>query len=71
MLLITIEPRAVDCRVELDGIDISRRIRRLELDASVDAGLTVIRLTLLDGVTVVGEVGRFEFIQGEQTDGTT
>jgi len=70
MLLITIEPRAADCRVELDGVDISRHLRRVELDASAGS-LTVIRLTLLDAVTVVGEVGRFEFIQREQTNGTT
>ena len=65
MLIVTIEPRAVDCKVELDGVDISQRVRRLEIDADVQPGVahtTVVRLTLLDSAVVVGEAGRFEFV---------
>ena len=40
MVLITIEKRAVDCRVELDGQDLSGRLCRVEIDADVNAGGT-------------------------------
>lgn len=63
MVLITLEPRALDCRVELDGIDISRRLRRIEIDADAHGGLTLIRLTLIDCAIVVGEAGRIEFVK--------
>lgn len=62
MLLVTLEPRAVDCRVELDGIDISKRIVALHLAADVRSGGTRVTLTLKDSVVVVGTPGAFEFI---------
>jgi hypothetical protein len=59
MLLITLEPAGHDCRVELDGVDISRRVCRLELDADA-RGATLVRLTLIDGVVIAGRPGVLE-----------
>jgi hypothetical protein len=62
VILLTLEPNAADCRLELDGVDVSKRIRGVAIEANVGE-LTVIRLTILDSVTVVGEPGRFEFVR--------
>jgi hypothetical protein len=61
VVLITIEKRAVDCRVELDGQDISGRLCRVEIDADVNAGGTLVRLTLRDDVIIAGTPGHLEF----------
>jgi hypothetical protein len=62
MILITLEPRAVGCRVELDGKDITTRLRRIELDADVNATVTLVRLTLIDEVIVMGTPGMLELV---------
>jgi len=63
VVLITLEPNPHDCRVELDGKDISSRLCRIEVDANVGSGATVVRLTLIDSVTIAGIAGVLEFIQ--------
>ena len=67
MLLITLEKTGADCRVELDGQDISKRIIGLEVFAHVH-NQTEVRLTLSDDVTVVGEAGKLQFLKRENHD---
>jgi nucleoside-triphosphatase THEP1 len=67
MLLITLEKNGVDCHVELDRQDISKRIIGLEVFAAVHSR-TEVRLTLSDDVTIVGEAGKLEFIKRENHD---
>jgi len=67
MVLITLEANGHDCRVELDGQDISKRLRGIELEAHVGS-LTYVRLFLIDDVTIVGEAGKLEFHKRENHD---
>lgn len=62
MLLITLEKNGRDCRVDLDGQDISGRLCRIEISADVHE-TTLVRLTLRDDVTIAGEAGRLEFLK--------
>ena len=66
-MLITLAKFGVDCRVELDGQDISRRLRRIEIDAQVGQA-TILRLTVQDDVTIIGEAGTLEFVKREDPD---
>lgn len=63
MLLIMLDRKPVNCRVELDGQDISQRITRIEIDADVNGDATYVTLTLSDDVSVVGEAGKLEFVK--------
>ena len=67
MLLITLAKHGIDCTVELDGQDISKRLCRIEIDAQVGQS-TLLRLTLVDDVTILGEAGRLEFVKREGHD---
>jgi hypothetical protein len=62
-LLISLQKLPVHTRVELDGVDISRRLNRIEIDADVQGGLTRVRLTVIDSVEIAGEAGVLEFIK--------
>jgi hypothetical protein len=63
MLLITLSKIPAYSRVELDGVDISSSLRRIEVDADVDGGLTRVRLTVVDHVEIAGEYGVLELIK--------
>jgi hypothetical protein len=63
MLLMTLDKVPRRCRIELDGVDISSRLCRIEVDADVTGGLTLVRLTLLDDVTIAGAAGVLEFVK--------
>lgn len=63
MVLITLAKNPIDCRVEIDRIDISSRLCRIEVDAAIGARQTCVRLTVVDDVAIVGEAGRIEFIK--------
>ena len=62
MLLIQLGKHAVDCRVELDGQDISSRLCGIEVVAHVGIAPTLVKLLLVDDVTIIGEAGTLEFI---------
>jgi hypothetical protein len=63
VLLISLQRLPVHTRVELDGVDISRRLCRIEVDADIGGGLTRVRLTIIDSVEIMGEAGVLEFIK--------
>jgi len=66
MVLIQLGPNPALCRVELDGVDISRRLTGIDLSAHINAEQTTVTLTLKDDVTVIGEPGRLEFHKPEK-----
>jgi hypothetical protein len=63
MLLIHLDRVPAHCRIELDGVDITPRLCRLEVDTELDGGLTLVRLTLVDDVTIVGTPGVLELVK--------
>jgi hypothetical protein len=62
-VLISLQKDPAHTRVELDGVDISRRLSRIEVDADVAGGLTRVRLTVVDRVEIAGVAGVLEFIK--------
>jgi len=62
-LLISLKRLPALTRVELDGVDISRRLSRIEVDADAAGGLTRVRLTILDDVEIAGAAGVLEFVK--------
>lgn len=62
MILLTLEKRGDQCRVELDGVDITKRLQGFVIEANVNSQSTV-RLYIRDEVTIIGEPGRFEFVK--------
>jgi hypothetical protein len=68
MLLITLDRVPAKCRIELDGVDISQRLCRIEVDAELDGGLTLVRLTIVDDVTIAGAAGVLEFVKRPRTE---
>jgi hypothetical protein len=66
MVLIQLGPSPALCRVELDGVDISRRLTGIDVSAHVSTFVTTVTLTLKDDVTVIGEPGRLEFHKPEK-----
>lgn len=62
MILLTLEKRGDQCRVELDGVDITKRLQGFVIEANVNSQTTV-RLYIRDEVTIIGEPGRFEFVK--------
>jgi hypothetical protein len=63
VVLISLQKLPIHTRVELDGVDISRRLNRIEVDADVHGGLTRVRLTVIDEVEIMGEAGVLEFVK--------
>ena len=66
MVLLQLGKAGHECRLEIDGVEISKRVCGLDIEAHVGS-LTLIRLTLLDDVVVMGEPGRWEFVKREES----
>jgi hypothetical protein len=61
MILLTLAKRPHECRVELNGVDITPVLTGIDIRAHMGTAITSITLTLLDDVTVIGDAGHFEF----------
>lgn len=70
-IALLLSPSGIDCRLLLDGVDVSRFVRGVEVLAAVNT-LTTVRLTVLANVEVTGEAARVLLVlPKEMTDAPT